>query len=59
MEDQSIIGQDSDKLTEREKHTKVMGLMILGFLIKRKKLISIVIALAILTAIILTYLVLI
>lgn len=59
MPEEPILGQDSDKLTVQQRHQKVMGLMILGFLMKRKKLISLVIGLAIITAILLTYFILI
>ena len=41
------------------KDDKAMGLMVVGFLIKRKRLFSVVVTLAILTALLLTYLVLI
>ncbi|OQB05215.1 MAG: hypothetical protein BWY19_01137 [bacterium ADurb.Bin212] len=55
MSKEPIIGSESDKMTESEKHFKVVGLMTLGFLIKRKKLVLAVVALGIISAIVLTY----
>lgn len=55
MPDKPIIGQDSDKLTKGQKHFKVFGLIILGFLIKRKNLIFGVILLALIVAGMLVY----
>jgi len=57
MEDKPFLGEEADSLTPGEKHFKVMGLMTLGFLIKRKNLIYTVVTLGIVTAIVLTYIV--
>lgn len=55
MSKEPIIGSESDKMTAGEKHFKVMGLMTLGFLIKRKKLVLAVVLLGIISAFVLTY----
>jgi len=55
MSKEPIIGSESDKMTVGEKHFKVMGLMTLGFLIKRKKLVLAVVVLGIISAFVLTY----
>ena len=58
MPEVHIIGSESEKMTPGEKNFKVMGLMTLGFLIKRKKLIFIVVILGVITAFVLTYIIL-
>ncbi len=57
MSKEPIIGQNSDKLSEREKHFKVIALMAIGFMIKRKKLIYTVVVLGLITAFVLSYIV--
>ncbi len=58
-ENKEIIGQNADKLTTNQKELKVVGLMTLGFLIKRKAWIIVAVALGVISAIILTYIVII
>lgn len=58
MSKKPIIGENSDKLSEREKHFKVIALMAIGFIIKRKKLIYTVVVLGLITAFLLSFLVL-
>lgn len=59
MEDKKeYLGSSADQLTPGEKHFKVMGLMTLGFLIKRKNLLLVVVSLGIVTAFVLTYILL-
>lgn len=58
MSKEPIIGSESDKMTKGEKHFKVMGLMTLGFLIKRKSVVLAVVVLGVITAFVLAYILL-
>ena len=58
MDKEPLLGKNSEELTPSEKQFKVMGLMAIGFLIKRKKLILTIVVLGIVTAAVLSYIVL-
>lgn len=58
MPAEPLLGKDSDKLSKTDKHLKVFGMMMLGFLITRKKMIITVAILGLLIAIILAVLLL-
>lgn len=58
MSKEPIIGTESEKLTSGDKHFKVMGLMTLGFLIKRKGIVLAVVVFGAITAFILAYILL-
>jgi len=53
-----LLGKDSDELSKTDKHLKVFGMMTLGFLITRKKMIITVAILGWLIAIVLAVLLL-